>query len=147
MTNEQIKQKAFDEAVKYSSLGYEQTPFADGYIAGAHSRDEEIDELKGEIERQKAIIAIDDLNEKALRKELDQLRNPWISVKEMLPDEGQAVIVRLAFGAGNHAACNYINGQFVWALCIETSNVNIQSRLKLPAITHWMPIPQIEKGE
>ena len=148
MTNEQIKQNAEAYAINGNTRGSLSLEILfqnsrDAYIAGAHSRDEEIEELKGKIERQKAIIAVDDLNEKALRKELDQLRNPWISVEERLPDEGQAVIVRLASGAGNHAACNYSNGQFVWALGIETSNINIQSRLELPAITHWMPIPKV----
>lgn len=144
MTSEQIKQKAERYAETYVSK-------TAAYIAGAHSRDEEIKELKAkyiqgakdeikmhceEVKRLSSVIS-------KLKSENNKLRNPWISVEDRLPEEGQAVIVRLAFGAGNHATCNYSNGQFVWALGIETSNINIQSRLELPAITHWMPIPKV----
>ena len=149
MTREQIEQNARVYANKEYMLctsGEKKAAIKD-FIAGAHSRNEEIEELKKQIERlsKREQMLFD--REVELIAENDKLRNPWISVKERLPEEGQTVIVRLAFGAGNHATCNYSNGQFVWALCIETSNINIQSSLKLPAITHWMPIPQIEKGE
>lgn len=103
MTDEQIKQnaEAYARRVAESHI-IEKRPayFAafNAFISGAHSRDEEIEELKGKIERQKAIITVDGLNEKALWKELDQLRNPWIKPSEQMPVDGDDIVYLLYEG-------------------------------------------------
>lgn len=50
MTEEQIKQNAIKAATEFKNWRHPQISFYDGYIAGAHSRDEEIKELETELE-------------------------------------------------------------------------------------------------
>lgn len=85
MTDEQIKQNAEEYASEnYHPYGSETNPqylivSEDSFIAGAHSRDEEIGRMNTTIRLYANQIAL-------LRKEIDQLCNPWISVEERLPD-------------------------------------------------------------
>ena len=62
MTDEQTKQNAEEYAKKIYPYTVGKAAAIRDFIAGAHSRDEEV-------------------------KELDQLRNPWISVEERLPEK------------------------------------------------------------
>ena len=86
MTDEQIKQNTEAYADKAAPITEQKTgiPLAIhtaakvAYLAGAHSRDEEIKELE---ERIKAL----DMNLVEQQLENQQLRNPWISVEERLP--------------------------------------------------------------
>ena len=49
MTEEELLQSLVDASLKYSSFPHLRVPYADGYIDGAHSRDEEIEELEFKI--------------------------------------------------------------------------------------------------
>ena len=110
MTDKQIKQNAEEYADALYDRKYQNELWRENYgahIAGAHSRDEEIKELKEEIESMKE-------NEKELfegfkkrgtklaelMKENVKLRNPWISVEERLPER-------------IHKDCNYSKECFV----------------------------------
>ena len=63
MTEEQIKQNAWNDLGKYSSCN--ENEWIDGYVIGAHSRDEEVKGLYSNLEHFRSII--------------NNLRNPWIS--------------------------------------------------------------------
>ena len=85
MTDEQIKQnaEAYARRVAESHI-IEKRPayFAafNAFISGAHSRDEEIGRMNTTIRLYANQIA-------QLRKEIEQLRNPLISVEERLPEK------------------------------------------------------------
>lgn len=123
MTEEQIKQSAKEYAKSVCPHGNYRAHTEQAFIAGAHSRDEEIGELKGKIERQKAIIAVEGLNEEALRKELDKLRNPWIKPSEQMPVDGDD-IVYLLYG-GSAGRMKYYSTYEKWLL---------------ESATHWMKV-------
>lgn len=131
MTDEQIKQNALKAEKEYGNFNYQYQgeAFNKGYIAGAHSRDEEITRLSAEIENDNYVIS-------KLQEELNKLRNPWISAEERLPEEDEEVIGMSKRG---------------WAFLIWRNGNKWCGKeyraLLCPDITHWMPIPQIEKGE
>lgn len=88
MTDEQIKQNAEDwvkpligeQDGKYNENDVSLSLMKNAFIAGAHSRDEEIEVLEHQLNNTS-------INLKIARKELDQLRNPWISVDDGLPEK------------------------------------------------------------
>lgn len=99
MTDEQIKQNA-EEWVKpligaedggYSENSVSIALMKNAFIEGAHSRDKEIEELKNE-----ASAIMDEAS--ALKIQLDKLRNPWISVKDRLPETGADIIYLMNSG-------------------------------------------------
>lgn len=97
MTDEQIRQNAdayagqflepYDE--EYAPIKYVTAQMA--HIAGAHSRDEEIGRMNTTIRLYANQIA-------QLRKEIEQLRNPWISVEDRLPETGADIIYLMNSG-------------------------------------------------
>ena len=146
MTDEQIKQNALKAEKEHGNFNYQYQgeAFNKGYIAGAHSRDEEIKGLKDRIERQKAIISFDDLNEEALRKELNKLRNPWISVEDRLPEDNNTVLLWLG---GCYKVARLRDNK--WWECTGYytgggwSALDALSTREVEYITHWMPIPEV----
>lgn len=138
MTEEQIRQNANDYVDAHWGDGIEYAKFK-AFITGAHSRDEEIGELKGKIERQKAIITFDDLNEKALRKELDQLHNPWISVEDRLPEEREIINSAVSVDVLVHTKEGWCT--------IGYYNHELNKWRAIGNVTHWMPIPELRKGD
>lgn len=75
-------------------------------------------------------------------------KNPWISVKDKLPEEGRRVLVHLLyhyrFADREPEVCSYVD-IFTYKGCIWTSDSNVsyigkevsESDIK---VTHWMPI-------
>ena len=154
MTEEQKKQNAHDYTYTnnhnwtWSDSGESRVDISaeisDAYIEGAHSRDEEINELKDRIERQKATISFDDLNEEALRKELNQLRNPWISVEERLPEDNNTVLLWL--GGCYKVAIIRDNKWWKctgWQIGGGWSALDALRTTDVEYLTHWMPIPDV----
>lgn len=138
MTEEQIKQNA--EAYAKNSPNRDAECVIEkkyAYLAGAHSRDEEI-------------TALNDLLD-VYEQELDKLRNPWISVEDRLPEEFQMVIVRMQGGSVDSAI--YTNGAFERNLQLKFGMKDngctvISWQQKFTSnITHWMPIPELKGGE
>lgn len=138
MTEEQIKQNA--EA--YASYFYPRnsTIWQDhynAYITGAYSRDEEIVGYQSQIN-----MMADTLQQ--CMDELNKLRNPWISVKERLPEKienkgvSKNVFVTWSDGTRGEAYYNYKEYK---APRWEIKGVGIMK----PA--YWMPIPELKKGE
>ena len=118
-TSEQIKHNAELYANRYEIRGTSDGEFRymdkkDAYISGAHSRDEEInllrDTLQSEQEQSQEHII-------ELQKELNKLRNPWISVKERLPKKGigkiRSAVVLVTLGQ-SWTAAEYHFGDKRW---------------------------------
>lgn len=107
---------------------------------GAHSRDEEIKELE------QALAFTEDVVD-TQKKELDKLRNPWISVEERLPEQERdedgnkigmsvEVFIRTEFVDNNHTYVHYGRSR-----CYFKSDGGHE--WQTPDVTHWMPIPDI----
>lgn len=153
MTEEQIKQNAEEYAnthkytldeLNNSILTVDEIVRL-AYIAGAHSRDEEVNQLEN---------ALRNVNEYChqLRNKVYELRNPWISVEDRLPEKtrnlspfpdeyNEMVVLVINKQSGKRLAYRDYKG--VWRDDYTCEIVN-QNYAK---ITHWMPIPELTKGE
>lgn len=145
MTEEQIKHNALAYAIENYGE-YDEHDHTDhsgrnmchavsekAFIAGAHSRDEEVNQLEN---------ALRNVNEYChqLRNKVYELRHQWISAEYRLPDEGKDVFVRKACTNGIfHLVGKVLNGGKWYCYGFGWQDNGV--------ITHWMPIPQIEKGE
>lgn len=110
------------------------------FIAGAHSRDEEIKHLEEQLER----TACDMI---AYKAQVEQLCNLWISVKNRLPEKTKGVfscevrelerdkIVYYKDTRG-YIHTGYLNATNHWR-DLDRDNTAIHT------VTHWMPIPEI----
>ena len=58
-------------------------------------------------------------------------KNPWISVKDRLPEAFEEVI---AFAANGHIENSYWDGNYFTGDFYDTT------------VTHWMPIPELKEG-
>ena len=152
MIEEQIKQNAevwAEEHKMRTDFGYgwpetyDTKQQADAYIAGAHSRDEEIKELE------QALAFTEDVVD-AQKKELDQLRNPWISVEERLPEKTKGVFScevrelekdKIVFykDERGYIHTGYLNANNHWR-DLDRDNTAIYT------VTHWAPIHELKKG-
>ena len=135
MTEEQIKQNA--EAYAGNSAKHLQHPYEeyklryDAYTAGAHSRDEEIG-------RMNITIRLYANHIEQLRKEIEQLRNPWINVLDNLPEEdhdnkGYSVNVIGLFPDGRVSHCFCSIDEDIWFI----------EGLICDKPTNWMPMPKL----
>ena len=136
MIDKQIKQNAKNFAINETGgLAIKYFPCEKGYIAGAHSRDEEIN-------------ALHDLLD-VYERELDKLRNPWISVNDRLPDDNQVVLAHheiIIDGGGEHKEDENVTIQRYVGEWI-TDRIEQQRMGKwlfdiTDRVTHWMPIPE-----
>ena len=145
MTDEQIRQNAekyakqflepYDE--EYAPIKYVTAQMA--HIEGAHSRDNEIEILQNQI---------DELSEqlKMNAENIQKLLNPWISVKERLPnypeseyDIDNTYLVRREGGSIAFPAIFRRNGK--WYIYD-----NMQAA-EIIAPDYWMPMSKLMKGE
>lgn len=129
MTEEQIKHNAEQYANRYEIRGTSEGEFRymdkkDAYIAGAHSRDEEVEGLKKKLEDMTILknffassLDIYDKDNKQLQDELNIHRNQWISVKERLPKKGigkiRSAVVLVTLGQ-SWTAAEYHFGDKRW---------------------------------
>lgn len=142
MTDEQIKQNALEyggcsqewfDDVSYigESTAYDN---AHSFYDGAHSRDEEIDYLT---------YRLNDATEKLQTAiaERDNLRNPWINVKNRLPEKLENDCV------SDYVLTRIDGPRQVWYL-VNRYNYTIKAWEGCNNnTTHWMPIPELKKGE
>ena len=143
MTNEQIEQNAEEYAKKHYDIPFEDNSSMnviiseESYIAGAHSQDEEIKELKKKVSALETIIVTEKAVISTQEAIIKDLRNPWISVKDGFPKEGKCVFVR--YGDITHSL-------YSSAYMIEKDLWSIEGYGN-GEVTHWMPIPELEEGE
>lgn len=146
MTDEEIKQNAEEYANSMYGKKYQNELWKECYmihIAGAHSRDEEIKHLEEHLER----TSCDIITYKAQVEQLiEQLRNPWISVDERLPEEDVynisiPVVAITNNGYWFKGHYNYNNEDWLFS---EGTDFDF---LDDEFVTHWMHIPELKKGE
>lgn len=132
MTEEEIKQNALKAEKEHGNFNYQYQgeAFNKGYIAGAHSRDEEIKKLYNSLEHFQAII--------------NNLSHPWISIDKKLPEEesnpdeynaphrarSSRNVIITDGTIINRGYYSYARKRWEWN----------EGEIK---VTHWMPIPQI----
>jgi len=89
-----------------------------------------------------------------LEAEIERLKNPWISVEERLPEVGLTVltnILQIIDGGGEHNESTMVLVQLFHGKW-DTNRME-QQRVggilfdTISVVTHWMPIPELEKGE
>lgn len=150
MTEEQIKQNALAYATENYGE-YDEHDYTDhsgsnmchavseeAFIAGAHSRDEEIGRMNTTIRLYANQIA-------QLRKEIEQLRNPWKDASVEKPpydpdcDDETSVYVIVRQEQGNVLEAYYDYDNNDWR--------DREHNWRLQDPTHWMPIPELKKGE
>ena len=163
MTEEQIKQNA-EVYAKERCIRYNEQYGAcyDAYTAGAHSRDEEIYDLKRDIEDLQKMVKMRSDAFECARKEIGRLSNPWISVKERLPKcctipSTEQYIKNKRYWDSKFAPtylvmCSDKQGDYYqFANFIKfpedkkPSWVFAEGYIKRNCVTHWMPIPKVNK--
>lgn len=152
MTEEQIKQNA-EDYINENTQGVVidaniRNFLLDVYLAGAHSIDEEIKELKEEIEslQEQYNTCFDGFTKRGaklgeLMKENVKLRNSWISVEDRLPE-------KLENDCASYYVLTRIDGpRQIWYM-VNRYNYDIKSWEGCNNnTTHWMPITELKKGE
>lgn len=125
MTEEQIRQNAEVYAKERCIRYNEQYGVCyDAYITGAHSRDEEIEQLKNDYHYMFCELA----------NKVEQLRNPWISGESHPTDVTKDYL--LEYEDGSHIVAMWDSGMWM------SKDLH---PLKNPK--KWMPIPELKKGE
>ena len=128
MTNEEIRQNAAEYVLNFEPTGVIIEDRLKCYIAGAHSRDEEVEQWKESKRRLRL----------RLMQEIHELRNPWISVAERLPEKinkffSDFVLVMYTRGGKPYP--------FITRYDYECGMWEIEN------VTHWMPIPELSPDE
>lgn len=153
MTDEQIKQNALKAEKEHGNFNYQYQgeAFNKGYIAGAHSRDEEIEALEERIHMLELASKVDDY---LLDAKNERLRNPWISIEDRLPKDGDIVFTRSVLiiegGGVRNEEEQYLTQKYTCRWITDKTKQTNMCGVKydiVDKVTHWMPIPQIEKGE
>lgn len=178
MTRE-IKQNALKAEKEHGNFNYQYQgeAFNKGYIAGAHSRDEEIKELKEEIEslKEQYNSCFEGFSKRGtklgeLMKENVKLNNPWISVEDRLPEKNCTVFVTTNGLDEDVAHFRVKSKRFITVAkekqkllkkeestgsysicgdCIKEERYYSKGEREdiTDSVTHWMPIPELKKGE
>lgn len=163
MTDEQIKQNAEQYALKKTLISTDSFHgMAESYLEGAHSRDEEIYDLKRDIEDLQKMVKMRSDAFECARKEIGRLSNPWISVKDRLPKcctipSIEQYIKNKRYWDSKFAPtylvmCSDKQGDYYqFANFIKfpedkkPSWVFAEGYIKRNCATHWMPIPKVNK--
>lgn len=139
MKSNQIEQKAAEYAKKHYDIPFEDDSSMnvivseESYVAGAHSRDTEVEMLQNQIAELSEQLKMNAEN-------IQKLRNPLISVEDRLPegnpdDKGYSVIVIGLFSDGSVSKCFYSIEEEIWFIGIFTTD----------RPNYWMPIPELKK--
>lgn len=163
MTEEQIRQNAEAYATEHYDE-YDEHDYIDrsgsnmchavskkAFIAGAHSSNEEAKELQLAYNN-----LVNSFNERGRElakasQELNKLRNPWISVEDRLPEEGQQILEAYTMECTESGLKSFdeeilfscYRGKFV----CDGKETNYGIGKSKSTTHHWMPIPELKKGE
>lgn len=129
MTDEQITQNAWNDLGRYTSC--DENEWIDGYVVGAHSRDNEVEMLQRQIEELSEQLKMNVEN-------IQRLRRPWVNVLNKLPEEdpdykGYSVEVIGLFSDGSVSKC----------FCSIEEDIWFFEGITCDKPTHWMPMPDI----
>lgn len=149
MTEEQIKQNAYDYTYNsdhnwtWDDSGESRVDISaevtDAHIAGAHSRDEEIESLQRRVSlwKHEAEVAA---------KELNQLRNPWINASKQLPPEdkeGSDLSIDCLVMAGDGNSFFYVIAWYDYrGRCWYEKYDFDQTHLDGNKVFYWMKLPK-----
>jgi hypothetical protein len=152
MTEEQIKQNADIYADKLYEDGRctESTAptIQEIYIAGAHSRDVEIYDLKRDIEDLQKMVKMRSDAYECARKEIDRLSNPWIRVEDRLPKgEDNPDEYNAPHRARSSSNVIITDGSIINRGYYSYARMRWEWNGGEIKVTHWMPIPELKKGE
>ena len=153
MTDEQIKQNAEQYAEEHmvrtdgggweEEYDYEEQKAA--YIAGAHSRNDEIEHKNTAIKELGKVcgdLLVENLN---LKTDLYKLQNPWISVKDRLPEEevnNISIPVAAITNEGYWFKGQYDYDNKEWFFSEDPDHLDFEAG---EFVTYWMPIPELKK--
>lgn len=158
MTKQEIKQRAEEYANKVNAFAEDESTYLaakDGYISGAHSRDEEILKLQENIGSMETYIKaekdcmqdeIDKMQEqlKMNAENIQKLRKPWISVEERLPEEETdniSIPVAAITNKGYWFKGQYDYDNKDWFFSEDPDHLDFETD---EFVTHWMPIPKVK---
>jgi hypothetical protein len=112
----------------------------DAYLAGAHSRDDEVGLMPNALEAQALIL-------RQMEKDIAKLRYPWISVNNHLPERdgrtNTSVVVFVLTERGLATSAWYDFDDNEWHLLYGFVDVEGNDKMDY-AVTHWMPIPKLQ---
>lgn len=162
MTDEQIKQNANEFATHINRV---KAPFSsreyEAYIAGAHSRDEEVEMLQNQIDELSKQLKMNAEN-------IQKLCNLWISIDDRLPEKNCVVFVSLDGTEYLSAHYRAKSKRFVTVSkdkqtlvevrksaaiytvcgdCIKEERLYFEGQKDdiTSLVTHWMPISELKK--
>lgn len=144
MTEEQIKQNAEAYADVFGRHMVDYYGVKDAFIAGAHSRNDEVKELKEKLKFADESIADADKWIGKYKLEIYKLQNPWISVEVEKPVEGKDVIFMLPNGLVYKGFRKVIGIRDRVFLRCAPKGTNCYM---ISDVTHWMPMPELKKGK
>lgn len=159
MTDELIKQNAdayarqflepYDE--EYAPIKYVTAQMA--HIAGAHSRDEEIKELEKKVSALKTVIVTARATISTQEAIIKDLRNPWISVKDRLPEKAKGLYkleedehhkMVLFKTANGRSYIGYLDAEEIWrAFTVPYKGACPIDRFTWSRVANWMPMPKV----
>ena len=149
MTEEQMRhnaeQYAEEHMVRTDGGGWEETyddkEQEDAFIAGAHSRDKEVNDLE------KALANVNELCHQQ-RNKIYELRHPWVKADERKPDkrkdangftDGISIEVLAKTEKGDYVTAWYSYQIDTWFMCLG----EIAGESVLPyKVVEWMKIPK-----
>ena len=94
------------------------------------------DEIEYMVASREITAAAHQIELDALRAEIEQLKNPWISVEEAYPDDDSGYQV--------FVIANDIISQSVDMIHYNGNSWMRDGSEYPPIVTHWMPIPKLE---
>lgn len=143
MTDEQIKQNAEAYADVFGRHMVDYYGVKDAYIAGAHSRDEEINKLQEENLHMESLLSMHRKMTGEYELKLQKLRNPWISVKDRLPEEEMnniSIPVAAITNEGYWFKGQYDYDNKEWFFSEDPDHLEFETG---EFVTYWMSIPNI----
>lgn len=176
MTEEQIIQNAEEYSKKHYDIPFEDNSSMnveiseESYLAGAHSRDEEIEELNEQLKTCRKTLLKCTGRIIEVETEINKLCNQWISVENRLPEDNCVVFVSLDGTEYLSAHYRAKSKRFVTISkdkqtlvevrksdatytvcgdCIKEERLYSEGQREdiTSLVTHWMPIPELKKGE
>ena len=148
----------------------EQEIIQNAFYEGAHSRDEEVEKMQEELNHLRKALSTNKFDDahgdiltaygllvldydkrgsylQDLEKELVKYRNPWISVKDRLPEKDAdniSIPVAAITNKGYWFKGQYDYDNKDWFFSEDPDQLDFETD---ELVTHWMPVPKLQKRE